>query len=210
MKNEVRSSKEEKYHRVYEECLRLIHENGLKAINHSAIARRAQVSRPWIYKYMGESREELIQSAVKYFGTEFTKFSLRKVDIKGPKDMLRALWNGTISNLEFANEYPFIISLYIRFAGTENVLGRTIDELESLYLRRLHSKFLQVLKDDELAYEAAKVVKATRIGAALEYGPLNKKKMTEEEKKKIFNTLASMLKKLLKEYIRLSQKKRGV
>ncbi|MCK5882167.1 MAG: TetR/AcrR family transcriptional regulator [Bacteriovoracaceae bacterium] len=199
--NEIRSSKEEKYHRVYEECLKLIHENGLRSVNHSSVARKAHVSRPWIYKYMGDSKEELIKSAVKYFGTEFTRFSLRKIEITGPKAMLRALWEGTWNNLEFASEYPFIIALYVRFAGSDNVLGQTIDELETLYLRRLKSKFNQVLGNEKLAEEAAKIVKAVRIGAALEFGVFQKERMSEEQKKQVHHSLSTMLKKLLKDYI---------
>ncbi len=199
--NEVRSSKEEKYHRVYEECLKLIHENGLRSVNHSSVARKARVSRPWIYKYMGDSRDDLISSAVKYFGTEFTKFSLRKIEITGPKAMLRAMWEGTWNNLEFASQYPFIIALYVRFAGTDNILGQTIDEIETLYLRRLKSKFNQVLANEKLAEEAAKIVKSIRIGAALEFGVFQKEPMSEKQKKQVHRNLSTMLKKLLKDYI---------
>ena len=198
-------NKDAKYYRVYHECLKLIHEEGLKAVTHSSVARKAQVSRPWIYKYMGDSKEELIKNAVKFFGTEFTKFSLRKIEVTGPKAMLRALWEGTWNNLDFACEYPFIISLYVRFAGTDNILGQTIDEIETLYFRRLKSKFQQVLKNEQLAEEVAHLVKALRIGAALEYGVFTHEKMSPEKKKQTYNSLNYMLKKLLKEYLRAAK-----
>lgn len=195
------SEKEEKYHRVYTECLKLIHEQGLRAVNHSSIARHAKVSRPWIYKYVGDSKEELIQNAAKYFSTRFINFNLEKVKINSVKDMLRSLWEGTKNNLNFTNDYPFIIPLYIRFAGTNNVLGRTIDEFEQLYFERLKDKFMQLNQNEELAEEAAHLVKAVRIGAALEYGKFSKTKMTPEKRFRTYQSLNTLLKRLLKEYI---------
>lgn len=195
------NEKEEKFHRVYTECLKLIHEQGLRAVNHSSIARHAKVSRPWIYKYVADSKEELIKNAAEYFGTRFINFNLEKIKITSAKDMLRSLWEGTWNNLTFTKDYPFIISLYVRFAGSNNVLGRTIDEFERRYFERLKDKFLQLNHDEALAEEAAHLVKALRIGAALEFGRFSKSRMSNDEIAKTYESLNTILKKILKEYI---------
>lgn len=201
MPKEIMSDKEEKFQRVYTECLKLIHEEGLKAVNHTAVANLAGVSRAWIYKYIGDGKDEMIRNAAKYFGAKFIQYDSAQVEITTTKDMLRSLWEGTSNNLTFTNEYPYIVSLYVRYAGTDNILGEIVDEFEHLYFERLKNKFLRLNKNEELAEEAAHLVKALRIGAALEFGKFSKTKMTAKEKKKTYEALNTILKKLLKEYI---------
>ena len=195
------NEKEKKFHRVYTECLKLIHEQGIRAVSHSALSRKANVSRPWIYKYVGDSKDEIIKNAARYFGTKFIDFNTEGVKIDGAKTMLRSLWEGTWNNLTFTQEYPFVMSLYIHYAEKSNVLGRIVDEFDNIYYQRLKTKFLQLTKDEETAEEAAHLVKAIRMGAALEFGRFSKNKMCQEERKKVYESLNKVLKKILREYI---------
>lgn len=195
------NEKEKKFHRVYTECLKLIHEQGIRAVNHSALSRKANVSRPWIYKYVGDSKDEIIKNAARYFGVQFIDFNTEEVKIDSAKTMLRSLWEGTWNNLTFTQEYPFVMSLYIRYAGTSNVLGRIVDEFDRLYFERLKTKFMQLIKDEDKAEEAAHLVKAIRMGAALEFGRFSKNKMTQDERKKVYESLNKVLKKILREYV---------
>ena len=192
------SSKEEKYIRIYEECLKLIHEKDLRAINHSTLSRRTQISRAWIYKYLGIKRESIIKGACKYFGHLFTEISLQEKVISSLEDLQADLHHGSRNNLEFALKHPYIVPLYIRFAGTNNILGQTITEIESTYKQRLINKFEQVLHDKDRSAHLAHVVKSLRIGVALEYCILSPTYIqTEQKKEEVLATINRTLDKLL-------------
>ncbi len=194
------SSKEEKYITIYKECLKLINEKDLRFVTHSTLSRRTKISRAWIYKYLGIKKENIIRGACKHFGNMFAEISLQPKKISNAQDMIDDLHHGSRNNLEFALNHPYIVPLYIRFAGTQNIFGQTVKEIETRYKERLIDKFDQIINDREKSTNLAHIVKSLRIGAALEYSILSPEYVTEETKEESLRTLNSLLTDMVLKY----------
>lgn len=116
------------------ECVaRLLSKHGFAGITHARVARASGVSRAWLYKYVGTSRDDLIRFATVHFGDVLAEFHERprttsaEVWIEDTLDGVRAL-------LKHADEHPWVLPLYYQYQGSETALGEAIAEVERAYL----------------------------------------------------------------------------
>lgn len=129
------TDKDVKMVRVAEATLKLIAAEGLGSVSPSRIARTAKVSRAWIYKYFGSSRLELVRFAAEHFGRVFASLDRPEIDLTS-EAYLRAVDEGMPMLLKMAEDYPWIVSLYFTYRGTENPIGEAIVRVESLYIAK--------------------------------------------------------------------------
>lgn len=133
----IRQSKQEKAERsarAAEAALKLIEKHGLERLTIAQVARLAKISRPWIYKYIGPSQNELIEFAVDHFGRILSAMDER-LNPKNPQEWIAATRFGTVNLLDMAAERPWLVTLYFRYRGTQTVPGKRIDQVEGQYLR---------------------------------------------------------------------------
>lgn len=124
--------KQKKLDRVAKSILSIVVRFGFENLSPSRLARAAQVSRPWVYKYIGGSKEALSGFAVDYFGK-----LLAQLDAS-PKPATPGFFrDDEISRLEnaliYAELHPEIIQIYYRYKGTPTSLGRAIEKVENEY-----------------------------------------------------------------------------
>lgn len=140
------SSKDEKSQRVAEAILRIVAQLGVGGVTFARLAKSAGVSRSWLYKYVGKSREELLAFAVVYFGRMFS--DLKTPDVQRTKSQWRTdVVEGFERLLTRAETYPAVIRLFFELEGTGGHLGRCLEELnerhadrERLELMRIYGK----------------------------------------------------------------------
>jgi len=162
-----KSPKQARYHAFAEATLKLIFHRGEDAVTHSQAARAAGVSRAWVYKYVGSERSDIIEFAIDYFGKlysgldtpfeKMTRTNWREVFLKRTGDFL-----------ERAQENRWIIPLYYRFKGTDTIIGRRLDRIETLYMEKMNSELGPLLgtADARKVLAALEVMTALRLGLA--------------------------------------------
>ncbi|MCA9755344.1 MAG: TetR/AcrR family transcriptional regulator [Candidatus Eisenbacteria bacterium] len=161
--------KSEKVEAVAEWTLRIIDAHGLDGVSIARVARAASVSRPWMYKYVGRGKEELIEVAVRRFGMLISGLDRR------PRLDSRENWvHDTMANTQrlFLNsrERPWMLRLYYRFKGTHTVLGEVIADLESRYLGAHTREIAEVWgMPEEESRILAESLMAARLGMAHRY-----------------------------------------
>ena len=164
-----RREKAEKVETVAEWTLRIIDAHGLDVVSISRVARAARVSRPWLYKYIGRGKEELVEAAARRFG-----LLLSGVD-RRPSVESRGAWvHDTMANTQqlfvIARERPWLLRLYYRYKGTRNVLGQVIDDLEARYLAAHTREIAHVwAMSEEESRILAEALMAARLGMAHRY-----------------------------------------
>lgn len=127
--------KEAKFQIVAQSVLSLLASHGISSVSHSRVSRMAKVSRPWIYKYVGKSKKDLIQFAVKSFAEGLTALG-GAPPMKDPEKILNHFFQNTWLIFEFAQKHPEVIQLYYRFMGSMNPIGEKISEFESEAMNR--------------------------------------------------------------------------
>jgi AcrR family transcriptional regulator len=149
------------------ECVaRLLIQHGLAGVTHARVARAAHVSRAWLYKYVGSSREDLVRFTTEHFGNLLAEFDQR------PRTDSRETWladtvEGMRALLAHASQHPWLLPLYFRYQATETVLGTTIAEMERLYIATTAAEMKQALGlDQPSASWAAELLLAFRMAFA--------------------------------------------
>lgn len=154
--------KQIKLDRAAQSILSIIVRFGLESLTPSRLARSADVSRAWVYKYIGGSKDELSKFAVEHFGK-----LLAQIDSK-PKpstksffleDEMRRLNNA----LDFGEKHPEIIQIYFFHKGSQSILGKAIENIESEYRTaktfQIKSTFKVSEKDAEIYAEILSSIK---------------------------------------------------
>ena len=72
------SSKEGRYQKVASAVVTILLARGPRAVTVSAVARRAGVSRPWIYKYFGSNVDEMLAFTASSYGGAFIETQLHE------------------------------------------------------------------------------------------------------------------------------------
>ncbi len=128
----MREDKQQKLDRVAKGILSIVVRFGFESLTPSRLARATGVSRPWVYKYIGGSKEDLSSFAVDHFGKLFAQLDggakPASVEFFQDDEIQR-----TLKTLQFAKEHPEIIMLYFRFKGTPSVMGKAIEKIEKEY-----------------------------------------------------------------------------
>ncbi|MBS1971329.1 MAG: hypothetical protein JSU04_13560 [Bdellovibrionales bacterium] len=157
-------AKSEKYFNVSRAILEMLEQEGVAALSHTAISRKAKVSRAWIYEYMGRDRQHLLDIASETFGSYFTKTNI-SVEILTPADLLKLLRVGHEMTFAKMEAEPILIKLYFRFKGTKTPMGATIKKYEKHWLDYMSEIFMRVLKYDEAeASNICQIIQTLRLG----------------------------------------------
>jgi len=168
MKSVSGDEKQKKLERVAKSILSIVVRFGFENLSPSRLARAAQVSRPWIYKYIGGSKESLSGFAVDYFGK-----LLAQLDAVAKPARVDFFRDDEIARLEhalsFAEKHPDVIFIYYRYKGTPTSLGRAIEKIENEYRR---AKVSQIKATFKLSQSEAEVY--TEILVTLKMGLCHK------------------------------------
>lgn len=145
------SEKQAKFERFEEVALKVIAERGLYGLNVSYIAKKAGLSRAWIYKYIGRERNKLIQAAAVGLGRRFARLDQMKIEGQSKELQLQGWRDGAGVTLDFGKKYPWITELYFAHIGKANPLGQAIEEIATIHVELDQSKFQKIFgksKDD--------------------------------------------------------------
>lgn len=128
----MHEDKQQKLDRVAKSILSIVVRFGFENLTPSRLARAASVSRPWVYKYIGGSKEELSTFAMDHFGNLFAQLdgSMKPASIEFFQDDEISRFENALT---FAKENPEIIHLYYRFKGTPTIMGKAIEKIERKY-----------------------------------------------------------------------------
>lgn len=138
----AKPTKDDKAHRVAGAILNLVTQQGISSLNPTRIARSANVSRPWIYKYIGGTREELMEFAAQHFGMIYSRLSSPFPDAS-VEEWIGDERDGLKASIDLVQEYPWILPAYYRYKGTSTAIGKVIEKIEKQYLQR---KSVQIQK----------------------------------------------------------------
>jgi len=160
------TGKTDKMERVASATLQLILEQGLSELTFSKLSRKAGVSRPWLYEYIGATKESLVEYAVDHFGKQYARLDNRP-RASSAKEWLPQVLLRTDELLDDSLAYPWVIPLYYRYRGTVNPLGKRIKLLEERYLKSMTEEIKQALQvRNETARVLAETLMAVRLGLA--------------------------------------------
>lgn len=193
--------KSQKYELVAKAILALIHQSGVGAVTHSRVARLSQVSRPWIYKYVGKSDAELIEFAAIHFGKKILEIG-QSGKSSSSNELTSLVLDATWILIERFSDWKEILPLYFRYAGTKNPLGLMVEKLEQEQLKELSRAVAKLFKIPVRdAYLVAELILAMRMGIGFRYSQLglNKEYKIPEVKKalrRIFQHSAAILKSM--------------
>jgi AcrR family transcriptional regulator len=125
--------KEHKVEAVAAATAKLLWQHGLEGVTHARLARASGVSRAWLYKYLGNEKEDLLRFVTEHFGAMLAKFQTRpRVDSK--ENWIDDTVQGVFVLIVQAQQFPWVMPLYYRYVGTDSELGRCIAEIEERYL----------------------------------------------------------------------------
>lgn len=178
----MREDKQEKLARVAKSIMGIVVRFGMDSLTPSRLARAAGVSRPWVYKYIGGSKEALSNFAVDHFGQLLTQLDSgskpASVDFF-ETDEIRRLENA----LDLIDQNPEVIQIYFRFKGSPSIMGTAIDKIEEQYRQ---SKVHQIKETFDLSDKEAlvytEILKTLKMGLYHQWltGPLRENLSRQE------------------------------
>lgn len=149
-------------HRVLFLCER----GGTDTITMSRVARIAEVSRPWLYKYIGQTKEDLVSFAFDHFGNEFALLNSRP-NPQNFEEWLDSLRFGFDHLLQIGKKNPWALSLYFRFKGQSGIVGDKIREIETQFIKKSSEEIIKALGfSKKQALEKARLINSVRLALA--------------------------------------------
>jgi hypothetical protein len=161
------SSKEKKFDDVFEAVLAILNSHaGLAGVNHSAISRISGVSRPWIYKYVGKTKEELIQKTADHYIKEL--FRNRKGESMGSMENLKSvIREDTLHFLQQAQRHPRLIPLIFVYFESLGPIGKIVRETFNYHSGKLAKEIERTMKVSKADAEMlAELYSVMRLGLA--------------------------------------------
>lgn len=128
------STKEQRFRAVAEAVAAIVSAGGARRVTVSAVARRAGVSRPWIYKYLGDDPAILLTHAARLYTEAFSDLARsRRADDAGAWRALVA--EATRDGLRDTLAAPWCVQLYFRHRHAPDPIGEAIRDVERRYLQ---------------------------------------------------------------------------
>jgi len=156
--------KEARFGRVAEAVVGQLLRAGPSDLQYAAVARRAGVSRPWLYKYFGPDKESLVAFTARLFGEAFARLESFP---KGAtvEEFRKHLISGTRRGLADALTAPWCVEFYFRYQHAPHVLGEAVRSVEAAHIRDFVDALPAALRRDRAAAERfATVFTITRMG----------------------------------------------
>jgi AcrR family transcriptional regulator len=172
--------------------LEVIENDGLLGVTHSKVARKAGVSRAWIYEYIGSEKSALIEHAAEVFASHFAR---TKLDLPKTKaELEERLKEGVDFLLTSAEISPVVIKLYYRLRGTANPIGRVIQKYEKQWLMGATQTAIDVLNlPVEQAGLVAELLLTVRMGFAHRLATAGKADPAKERAQKTFEYVHTLV-----------------
>ena len=136
--------KDDKTRRVASATLNLLLQHGIRSLNPTRVARSANVSRAWIYKYIGGSKDSLMDFAADYYGKLYSRLDSPFSDENDMAWIANEL-EGIQNSLRLVEENEALIPLYYRYKGTNTAIARSIEKTESIYIKKKTDQLTKAL-----------------------------------------------------------------
>jgi AcrR family transcriptional regulator len=115
--------KAERFARVAQAVVTVLLRTGPTGLTYARVARRAGVSRAWLYKYFDKDRDALIEHAIASFGQAFAGVAESpSADLPFRERVLR----GTRQGLDDALAAPWVLEVWYRYRHSEHPLGDAV------------------------------------------------------------------------------------
>ena len=155
--------KEARYHRVGQAVISVLLAEGPDGLRYAAVARRAKVSRPWIYAQFGKDPAALQTFVVRLFGDLFAE--LHRSNAAPDVAVWRAnLVAATRRGVEDTAEAPWIMSLWFRYRHHPGPFGVALRDLEARHLDKFIADMPERLRKRSDARAFALTFAAARQG----------------------------------------------
>ena len=164
--------KSAKYDAVAHAALNIAHIQGVPAITHAATSRHAKVSRAWLYKYVGGSREDLVRHAANHLGQMFTDHgpALTHLDREGWYVEIRARFMRLV---ELSERYPNVPRVYFRYRGTQGILGVLLERVAEASRLREKQELVSIFGlEPDTSEKISEVLSALRMSLAHAVAPM--------------------------------------
>jgi hypothetical protein len=157
-------SKEHRFHRVAWAVAVTVLRSGPEAIRVADVARRAGVSRAWVYKYMGADRAALMSFAVRLFGQAFAA-PATEGQAADPEAWRASIREGSRKGLADVLLAPWCVLVYVRWRHARGELGDQLRAIELAEIGRFVDRMPPSIVRDRRAAEAfATLFHAARLG----------------------------------------------
>lgn len=161
------TSKEEKFEAVFEAVISILNTNGgMSQLTPSNLARTSGVSRPWIYKYVGQSREDFIQRTSEHFLSKLFRPRENRT-LHDQKDLRRILREDTVQLIQLAQAHPRLVPLIFSYFDSHGPVGEIVRggiNFQGRQLAPAIEKYLQTSKAD--AELLGELISVLRLGLA--------------------------------------------
>lgn len=187
-----KSNKEIKRLAVSIAILEVIESDGLLGVTHSKISRKSNVSRAWIYEYIGNEKSALIEFGADVFAGHMARVAL--VELPKTKESLHLQMKEGVGFLfDSVEQNPLIIKLYFRFRGTANPVGKVIQKYEKQWLENATKTIVAILGlSNDQASLLAEAMLTLRLGFAHRVATSSDVKKSRERAETIFNLIQAM------------------
>ena len=172
------SSKNIKYQTIIDVCFSLISQYGFDKITISQVSKKSQISRGWIYKYIGKNIEEVLKFSLVEYAKDFSNTSSLKV-YDDKNKLLSYIGDYTLMMIDRIERKPSILKLYFSEHDSDNIIGNVIREVEEESIQTLSASIQNCFDlDKESSRIRAEKIIFTRMGALFLY--FSKKKFTQQ------------------------------
>ena len=167
-------AKEAKFHRVAWAVATALLRKGEAGLRVSDVARRAGVSRAWIYKYFGRDTDDILRYALQLFGSAFAAPSVEQgSDVDAWR---RGLWVGLQKGIDDVQRVPWCVAVYFRYRHAHGPFADALRALEEQELARWWEKMPDRLRSRSDSRPFVRTFHAARMGllfAAIEPGAVD-------------------------------------
>jgi hypothetical protein len=130
------------------------------------VSRRSHVSRAWIYEYLGNEKEALIEHGAEVFAGHLARVALSELP-KSREELLIQLKDGVDFLFDSIEQNPLIIKLFYRFRGSSNSVGKVIQKYEQKWISNASRTLVNILGlSSDQAVLLAELALTLRLGFA--------------------------------------------
>jgi AcrR family transcriptional regulator len=167
-------AKEAKFHRVAWAVATALLRKGEEGLRVADVARRAGVSRAWVYKYFGQNTHDILLYALRLFGPAFAAPSVEEgCDVDAWREGLAL---GMQKGLHDVQRVPWCVAVYFRYRHANGAFADALRTLESQELERWREKMPERLRKRSDSRHFVRTFHAARMGllfAAIEPGAVD-------------------------------------
>jgi AcrR family transcriptional regulator len=155
-------AKEAKFHRVAWAVATALLRKGESGIRVSDVARRAGVSRAWVYKYFGRNMVDILLYALRLFGPAFAAPTVADgCDAVAWRD---GLATGLQKGLEDVQRVPWCVAVYFRYRHARGPFADALRALEANELEQWRAKMPEPLRRRSDSRHFVRTFHAARMG----------------------------------------------